>query len=152
NVLDAIDVYPHQVLASSTLSILGNFIGLAADGTSPLGNGRHGVFMMGTSSGTSIGGPATGASNQIAFNTGTGVLLQSGVIATPIVSNAIFGNGGLGIDLNQNGPTPNDANDADGGANNLQNYPEISHATRDAGKLKATYNVPSAPANSTYPI
>jgi CSLREA domain-containing protein len=152
NVLDAIDAYPNQVLASSTLSIQGNFIGTAADGVNPLGNGRHGIFLMNPSSGTTIGGPASGAGNRIAFNTGTGVLLQSGVTSTSILSNAIFGNGALGIDLNQNGATTNDAGDADGGANNLQNYPAISYATRDAGKLKVTYNVPSDAANSTYPM
>src|SRR4029079_10626298 len=41
---------------------------------------------------------------------------------------------------------------ADTGANNLQNYPEISYATRDAEHLKVNYFVPSAPANSSYPI
>lgn len=152
NIADGIVAFPNQVLLSSTFSIQGNFIGLAADGASPLGNGRNGIFLTGGSQGITIGGTAAGTGNTIAFNNGRGVLLQSGAFGIPVLSNAIFGNGGPGIDLNQDGPTPNDDGDTDGGANNLQNFPEISYATRDAGKLKATYKVPSAPGNSVYPI
>jgi hypothetical protein len=153
NTADGIVAFPSLNVAQSTLSIQGNFIGLAADGTSPLGNGRHGVFVASAAaSGTTIGGPDPGAGDRIAFNTMSGVALQSGALKIPVLSNAFFGNGALGIDLNQNGATTNDAGDADTGGNNLQNYPEISYATRDAGKLKVTYTVPSDPANSTYPI
>lgn len=40
-----------------------------------------------------------------------------------IISNRIFANGGLGIDLSDNGVTLNDPGDADSGANNLLNFP-----------------------------
>jgi hypothetical protein len=153
NTGDGIFAFPNIFLPSSTLSIQGNFIGLAVDGTSPLGNGGRGIYLPdGVAPGTTIGGQDAGAGNKIAYNVGTGVVLQSATFGIPILSNAIFGNGTLGIDLNRDGATPNDAGDADTGPNNLQNYPEISHATRDAGQLKVTYNVPSTPANSVYPI
>jgi hypothetical protein len=153
NTGDGIVAFPSFEVANSTLSIQGNFIGLASDGTSPLGNGRYGIFVTnGVSSGTAIGGSAPEAGNRIGFNTSIGVALQSFAFSIPILSNAIFANGGLGIDLNRDGATTNDAGDADSGANNLQNYPQVSYATRDAGRLKVTYNVPSAPANSVYPI
>jgi hypothetical protein len=69
-----------------------------------------------------------------------------------IVGNSIYQNGGLGIDLGEDGLSQNDSGDADSGTNNSQNFPNISYATKDAGQLKMTYKVDSLPANSTYPI
>ena len=42
-----------------------------------------------------------------------------------ITNNLIYDNGGLAIDLNNDGVTANDVGDADTGPNNLINYPEI---------------------------
>src|SRR5262249_13320151 len=61
--------------------------------------------------------------------------------------NAIFGNGELGIDLNADGPTPNDPLDPDGSPNNLQNTPVLSTVfdpgngqTLIAGSINSTPN------------
>jgi hypothetical protein len=89
----------------------------------------------------------------IAFNSQKGIsLTDAATTSNAILGNSIFGNFGLGIDLGPTGFTPNDPEDADAGPNNLQNFPVITYATRDAGNLKVTYTVPSDPANSTYPI
>ena len=49
--------------------------------------------------------------------------------------------------------TPNDAGDADEGANRLQNFPEISSAVlTDLGGIEITYFVPTAEENATYPL
>ena len=61
-------------------------------------------------------------------------------------SNAIFSNGGLGINLNGGGITANDAGDGDAGANNLQNFPVLAGA---AGGVQGTLN--STP-NTTFRI
>ena len=45
-----------------------------------------------------------------------------------IVDNNIFNNAGLGIDLGGDGPTGNDQEDPDGGANYTQNYPDVKVA------------------------
>ncbi len=103
--------------------ILNNLIGVAPSGTDPLPNGGHGVFLDGT--GTTVGGTAGADSNQIANNGLAGVRVNSGT-GHAVLRNAIFGNGGLGIDVGAGGVTPNDAGDVDTGANNLQNFPVLA--------------------------
>ena len=105
--------------------IEGNFIGTTADGSGDLGNATDGVFTQGADN--TIGGTATGAGNRIAHNGGDGVSVPSSIDAgNSILSNSIFSNGGLGIDLDSNGVTTNDTDDTDAGANNLQNFPVIT--------------------------
>ena len=75
--------------------VLGNFIGTQADGTSPLGNGSHGVANGRVFHGGIVGGTAPGTGNVIAFNSGDGVNNDGDPLA--VVGNSIFANGGLGI-------------------------------------------------------
>lgn len=119
-----------QIYGSSARGNLvqGNIIGVAVDGTTPLGNGGAGILVTASASTTLIGGATDTAGNIIAFNGGGGVIVQSGT-GNSILSNSIFGNTGLGIDLGGDGVTPNDERDLDGGANNLQNFPTITAAT-----------------------
>ncbi len=128
--------------------IEGNFIGTKADGVGALGNSEHGVSISDPDN--TVGG-AVSARNVIAFNGGDGVsVFTSDDIRNRILSNSIYNNGELGIDLfgndgvtaNDNGPPP----DTDTGANNLQNFPVISSAvtsegsTTVRGSLKSTAN------------
>ena len=85
--------------------ILGNFIGTQADGVSPLGNGQDGISLA-SGSNNSIG-DAIGDGNVIAFNGADGVEVVSGT-ANSILSNSIFSNSLLGIDLGGDGVTAND--------------------------------------------
>ena len=80
----------------------------------------------------------------IESGTGNSVLSASG---TKGVSrfNSFSNNGGLGIDLGGDGLTPNDSGDGDPGANNLQNFPELTSVTtgtqtRIRGSLNSTPN------------
>ena len=118
-------------------TVLGNRIGTTADGAAPLGNASHGVWITASSSGNAVGGPAAGAGNVVAHNGGDGIFVESGTINT-LRGNSIHSNAGLGIDLGPNGPTPNDAGDIDGGANNLLNSPVPSTAISAAGRLTVT--------------
>jgi CSLREA domain-containing protein len=111
--------------------VQGNVIGTDVTGTANLGNLVHGVFFNGAS-GNTVGGTTSGAGNVIARNGGDGVFVSSGA-SNRIESNAIYNNTGLGIDLGANGVTANDLNDADTGANNLQNFPVLTAATSGGG-------------------
>ncbi|MEG4517150.1 DUF4347 domain-containing protein, partial [Microcoleus sp. AT9_A5] len=125
-------------------SLFGNFIGVGFDGTSPVPN-ITGVLIDGANN-NAIGGTAAGQGNTIASNLGSGVNLLAGT-GNRIQNNSIFANAGLGIDLGNNGPTANDASDADIGANNLQNTPVLTTAIASAGSVTVagTYNsIPSA--------
>lgn len=114
--------------------IEGNYIGVGADGTTPLGNGRRGVVSAGANSNI-IGAPDAGGGNLIAHNTLEGVWLagvfgaggragtnnlvignvirnngEAGVtlLGANVISRClIFDNGGLSIDRIGDGPTPN---------------------------------------------
>ena len=109
--------------------IEGNFIGTKASSTQDLGNGVHGVNIRDGAFDNTIGGTASGAGNRIAHNDQDGVSIASRT-GNSVLSNFIFSNTGLGIDLGTSGVTANDTDDPDTGANNLQNFPVITSATR----------------------
>jgi len=83
--------------------VQGNLIGTKKDGIQPLGNGGAGVSLLLDADGNRI------------------------------LSNSIFANGGIGIDLRNNGPTANDLADPDTGENRLQNFPVLSSAKTISG-------------------
>lgn len=111
--------------------IRNNWIGLAGDGVTALGNGGPGIEIESLNGGGSVvGGLGPIDPNVIAFN-GIGVGISGGT-GTVLRRNSIYSNTGLGIDLGSLGapiPTPNDTNDVDTGPNNLQNFPELTSAT-----------------------
>jgi hypothetical protein len=107
----------------------GNFIGTRASSTQALGNGEDGVNIRDGAFDNTIGGIASAAGNRIAHNGQDGVSISSGT-GNSVLSNLIFSNDGLGIDLGASGVTNNDLDDPDTGANNLQNFPTITSAIR----------------------
>jgi hypothetical protein len=135
---------------STGIKVLGNLVGTKKDGTTALANTSTGVFIADGSNNTVSG-------NTIAFNGRDGVNINEGgnldinTTGNSVLRNSIFSNGELGIDLDLDGPNPNDLGDGDTGANNLQNTPVITSAktvsgtTTIKGKLNST-------ANRTYTI
>ena len=125
----------------------GNLIGTDITGTNALGNGFADVQLYGGASGNFIGGVAPGAGNTIAFSGfGPGVVLYDpGTTNNAIRGNSIYSNGGLGIDLNNDGVTFNHTGFL-AGPNNLQNFPVITIAfgyassTIIQGTLNSTAN------------
>jgi uncharacterized repeat protein (TIGR01451 family)/CSLREA domain-containing protein len=114
--------------------VVGNFIGPAADG-SPLGNGGNGVNLSAMDGGlVRIGNTGVGDGNRIAFNGGNGILATFGGIGrASFLSNDIYLNGQLGIDLGGDGRTANDAGDVDTGPNGLLNFPTFTSYSAPGG-------------------
>jgi uncharacterized repeat protein (TIGR01451 family) len=131
--------------------ISGNFIGTDPTGTLNLGNLINGVNLA--SSSNTIGGTAGGSGNVIDFNgagsTGSGVQLVGNVNQDAILSNSIYENAGLGINLGD-GPTPNHPPGSTG-PNDYQNYPVLSAAQSDGGSTTIQGTLSEAP-NTTYLI
>ncbi|MEM7049541.1 MAG: hypothetical protein AAF604_07780 [Acidobacteriota bacterium] len=112
--------------------IFGNSIGTSIFNQGPLGNTRHGIVIVsGANRNTIADGVPRGViirdatANTIAYNGFDGIAVLDGV-QNDIYANRIHDNGGLGIDLANDGVTPNDPGDPDVGPNNLQNFPVIT--------------------------
>lgn len=84
--------------------IEGNFIGTTADGSGALGNGICGIQIKHPATQNTIG-----PGNRIAFNGEEGIYIYSDAIQNTITQNAIFMNGGAGIELATGGNTELDA-------------------------------------------
>lgn len=125
----------------------GNLIGTDPEGTSSIPNNGGGVIVL--SSSNIIGGTAAGAGNVIA-NNGVGVLVDFTALGNSVLGNSMFSNG-IGIDLNGDFPTGNDAGDSDTGGNNLQNYPVLTAATSAGGDTTIGGTLNSTP-NSSFRI
>jgi hypothetical protein len=141
-------------LAASGNVIKGNYIGPNITGQG-WGNEFHGIRIFNGVTNTTIGGTAPGEGNLIAFNTSGGIQISMTLANEVSNGNSIRGNSmflnGFGIDLGSNGALPNDSCDADTGANNLQNYPEITSAGRAGSTINISGTLNSV-ANSTFTV
>jgi len=98
-----------------------NYIGVASDWTTPLGNGLQGVMLVSTTNTLVF-------SRRVFYNGGAGIALTgpATAVGNELEPGAVYGNVGLPVDLGNDGPTPNDPDDADSGPNTLLNYPVIN--------------------------
>jgi hypothetical protein len=136
----------------------GNFIGTDASGANPLGNQGDGITITGffPAANNTIGGTVAGAGNVIAFNSGVGVNVldpfSTGLnVGNAILSNSIFSNQKLGIDLGGDGVTPNHVGGLITGPNGFENFPVLSSAVTSASgtTIQGTLN---AAASETFTI
>src|SRR5215218_750361 len=146
--------------------VLGNLIGTDKNGSGNLGNGNSGVFILAQAPNNSA---TTVQNNTIAFNGDTtnpvratdGVVLFGDVGTTDtILSNSIFSNKGLGIDLidfflpergNTNVSNANDPCDPDENTNDLQNKPNLTSALTSSGTTTIKGSLNSNP-NQTFTV
>jgi hypothetical protein len=104
--------------------VQGNLIGTDSTGTQSRPNGDTGVLVQGDAQENRIDG------NVIAHNAQRNVYISGMASGNTVSRNSIFGAGSMEIDLaGAIGPDANDARDADGGPNELQNKPEVASAT-----------------------
>jgi uncharacterized repeat protein (TIGR01451 family) len=136
---------------SSQTLVEGNYIGTNITTTLNRGNGDNGVE-LGSSSNT-IGGTVAGAGNTIDFNgagkSGSGVQLVGSPTGDAILTNSIYDNAVLGINLGD-GPTANHQPGTPG-PNNYQNYPVLIGAQSDGASTTVQGKLNAAP-NTNYLI
>jgi hypothetical protein len=136
---------------ASRNKVMGNYVGTDASGKGVLGNANYGVLIEYAPYNT-IGGTEAGARNVISANGLNGVtIFGANATGNGVLSNSIFANGGPGIDLGGDGPTANDAADADAGPNNLQNRPVLTSARTSATSTTVRGTLNSTP-NSTLKV
>jgi parallel beta-helix repeat protein len=149
NILGGINILNMKLrhsLANDTITDNGG-PGIELDGISDVR--MDGNFITGNTKGILVKDAATGSitGNTITGN-GTGIALAGTGTGTLISGNAIFNNTGLGIDLGDDGVTPNHTG-FKAGPNNFQNHPVIDSARLSNGNIiiKGTMN---SLANSIY--
>lgn len=133
-----------ELVDSSNGTYAGNLIGTNATATAALPN-QVGILIDGASNNNLIGGPASTDANRILMNTGSGIVCTGGV-GNRFRGNVIHGNTPMGIDLAGDGISPNDALDADTGANNLQNFPVVTSAVGDGTQTTIVGTLASTPS------
>lgn len=170
-----------EINGADTNTVSGNFVGTDVTGTVALPNGGDGILIANGSTDNTIGGSGTGEGNLISGNGESGVEINdadantvsgnvvgldvsatttlgnvgAGVSVISAFNNAIhanaIANNAIGIDLNGDGVTPNDAGDGDSGANDLQNFPVFSLAGTSGSQvdLRGTLN---STANHSFTI
>ena len=144
------------IFTPTTTLVEGNLIGTDVTGTLPLGNGFGGVAVFGGNfgaAGNTIGGTAAGAGNIIAFNGGNGVTVgdytdRHLAVDDSILSNSIYANTGLGIDLGDDGVTPN--NSGRRTAPTSQNYPDLTVAAAFPSSFVVVGNAERCPEHDLH--
>ncbi|MHC1729465.1 MAG: FG-GAP-like repeat-containing protein [Syntrophobacteraceae bacterium] len=134
----------------------GNYIGVASDGVTSLGNWT-GVSVGSYATNNTIGAldsnasGAAASSNTIAYNQLNGVSISSDAgVGNRVTRNSIHSNGRLAIDLGFDGVTPNHATSPTVGPNLYQNAPVLADAETATGwSVKGTlHSIP----NTTFQI
>jgi hypothetical protein len=146
--------------------VQGNSIGVYPGAAAlDFGNLGPGVLISEGASDNTIGGTVPGAGNVISFNTGTqgpnggtspapGVAIVAAFGANPtgnaILGNSIHDNTGPGIDLGNDGPTPNHPAPSATGPNLFQNFPVLTGATLAPTGLSVSGNLSGCTPDTTF--
>lgn len=156
--------------SSAPSEIVGNAIGVGPTGM-PMPNGVHGIQIRNQpalvwpsgSHGTVVIGSDVATpdaaleerGNRIVYHPQDAISIESGADAVAR-GNQLGDNAHLALDLNQDGITPDDAGDADTGANGLLNTPELepvrSRLDLATGELLLEYRLATDPSAADYPL
>ena len=138
NVIGGLVIDGIQINASNNTLVEGNIVGTDPTGSIALPNGT-GIGLINGSSNNTIGGTVAGAGNAIVDNSGDGVYVDPNGTQDAILSNVIYNNGGLGIDLAS-------------GANNNQAPPTLTSATYSSGATTIAGTLSGQQSNTTYTL
>jgi hypothetical protein len=130
---------------SANQSVRGNHIGVGADGVTCIGNGRDGIRLNDGSRFIEVGGIAAGEGNRIACNTGNGVTIFGYDSGFGFLTNTFWSNGGLAIDIDNDGVTANDPGDGDVWR---ENFPVLASAANVASITRISGSLAAAPDSS----
>ncbi len=139
-----------RIIDSESVGLYSNSIGIGEAGAA-LGHSGPGVVIEGSSSRVRIGSRFSKSGslrNRIANNSGDGIQVLEPAADTFLEDNLIHANGGLGINLGTDGPTPNDSLDADTGPNKGQNFPVLTAAATSGGNVTVEGTLHSTPDSS----
>jgi hypothetical protein len=89
------------IVTNDSVDVHGNFIGVGADGVTPIGNGASGLFFHKTKIDYHSAGAA---GNVIAYNAQAGIALSLAAVGN-FAENDFHDNGGQAIDIGIDGPT-----------------------------------------------
>ncbi|MGI5186306.1 hypothetical protein ACQEVZ_59710 [Dactylosporangium sp. CA-152071] len=135
--------------ATDETVIRGNAIGTDPTGAITLSNTLNGILITDADTNHIGSVDPLVPPNRIAFNGLAGIALSAGAVGNDILGNLDYGNVGLGINLDlalaPPAVVPNDFQDPDAGANNLQNYPIITAATFAAAVTTINWRLNSTP-------
>ena len=159
NVLSNTNQEAVAVQRSTGVTFENNLIGLGVNGTTAIPNTGSGLlFNDNVNVSNSVQNNIQVRDNKISNNGLGGVRISRSTNTTNTVRgiflsrNLINNNIGMEIDLfngaTSDGPTPNDSNDSDTGANDLQNYPVLSPARGNGTQVQVPYNFQSVPNSS----
>jgi hypothetical protein len=148
--------YAELAIHTDTNYVFQNTIGLSSS-LAPLQNTLDGVTIGVYGSTYYFGGHARGneigPNNTIAYNGRHGVMIwehsadNTNADGNRITSNSIYSNTGLGIDLADDGVSPNDPGDPDTGPDQELNFPTITSAVDSGGqtRISGTVDIDSNP-------
>lgn len=130
-------------------NVVSNYIGVASDGVTSLGNASYGVLLdTGSWCGNTETDDTLTLGNAIA-NNGTGIAMRAGT-GNAFSQNLVFANATKNIDLVPGGsasPLLNDPGDPDSGPNDGQNYPIVNSVMHASGQTQVSYTLDSAPGD-----
>jgi hypothetical protein len=129
-----------HIVSGSGNTVYQNTVGTDPTGSVALPNGT-GIQVDAGGNLNTIGGEAAGQQNRIARNRGAGIRVINGADHATVAANWIYGNGGLGIDLDPAGPNVPQSNfpyPTAGKPNNNMHFPVIAFASSDGGALTVT--------------
>ncbi len=146
NVISGNDSDGIEIDGGDSNVIQNNYIGTDNTGVFLVPNTRDGIDINDNAgdgaTNNLIGGTGANEGNLIRGNGIYGVQVREPAsVNNTIVRNSIYDNVTLDIDLNDDGVSTNDANDADAGPNDILNYPAITKVRHSGGTLTVDYTL-----------